>query len=73
MTSATLHLVSPTQTERSLLQLAEHLTAMVERRIARRAERRVLALDLLREQQARREDPRDFSRALAQLDLPRWR
>lgn len=71
MTSATLHLASPTQAERGLLRLADRLTAYVEHRIARRAQRRVLALDLLREQQARRQDPHAVDHLLAQLGAPR--
>ena len=71
MTSATLHLVGPTQAERGMLRLAERLTAYVEHRISRRAERRVLALDILREQQARRQDPRAVDHLLAQMGAPR--
>lgn len=71
MTSATLHLVAPTQAERRLLQLAARLTAYVEHRIQRRAERRTIALDVLREQQARRHDPRAVDHLLAQLGTPR--
>lgn len=71
MTSATLRLVAPTQTERGLLRLADRLTAYVEHRISRRAERRVIALDLLREQQTRKHDPLAVDHALAQLGLPR--
>ncbi|MGJ0388562.1 hypothetical protein [Microbacterium sp. CGR1] len=71
MTSATIHLVAPTQTERRLLGLADLLTGFVERRIARRAQKRALALDLLREQQTRRQDPRAVEHMLAQIGLPR--
>ncbi|CAD5139682.1 MULTISPECIES: hypothetical protein [Microbacterium] len=71
MTAATLHLVSPTRTERGLLHLADRVTAMIEHRIERRAQRRVLALDLLREQQARRHDPHAVDHLLAQLGAPR--
>ena len=71
MTAATLHLVSPTRTERGMLQLADGLTAYVEHRIERRAQRRALALDLLREQQARRHDPHAVDHLLAQLGAPR--
>ena len=71
MTSATLHLVAPTQTERGLLRLADRLTAYVEHRIERRAQRRDLALDLLRESQARRQDPHAVDHLLAQLGAPR--
>lgn len=71
MTSATLHLVAPTHAERGLLRVADRLTAYVEHRIARRAERRVLALDLLREQQARRRDPNAVDHMLAQMGAPR--
>ena len=55
MTSATIRLVAPTQAERKLLGLADLLTVFVERRITRRAQKRALALDLLREQQTRRQ------------------
>ncbi|WP_101845176.1 hypothetical protein [Zhihengliuella sp. ISTPL4] len=71
MTAATLHLVSPTRTERGLLRLADRVTAVVEHRIERRAQRRTLALALLREQQARRHDPRAVDHLLAQLGAPR--
>lgn len=70
MTSATLRLVAPTHTERHLLKLADRLTAFVDHRIARRAERRTLTLDLLREQQTRRQDPRAVDYALSQIGLP---
>lgn len=71
MTSATLHLVAPTQTERGLLRLADRLTAYVEHRIERRAQRRELALDLLRESQARRQDPHAVDHLLAQMGSSR--
>ncbi|MFJ4225759.1 hypothetical protein [Microbacterium sp. NPDC089695] len=71
MTSAALHLSAPTVVERRLLTLAQHLTAFVEHRIAARAERRDIALDLLREQQARRHDPRAVEHLLAQMGVPR--
>lgn len=71
MTSATIQLVAPTQAERKLLGFADLLTAFVERRIARRAEKRVLALDLLREQQTTRQDPRAVDHMLAQVGLSR--
>ena len=71
MTSATVHLVAPTQAERRLLGLADLLTGFVERRIVRRAQRRALALELLREQQTRRQDPRAVEHLLAQFGLPR--
>lgn len=69
MTSATIRLTSPTLGERWLLGLAGRATAFVEHRVQRRAERRELALDLLREQQQRRQDPRAVDHALAQLGL----
>lgn len=71
MTSATIRLVAPTQVERRLLSLADLLRALVEHRIERRARKRRLALDLLREQQARRQDPHAVDHMLAQLGLPR--
>lgn len=71
MTSATIRLVAPTQVERRLLGLAAVLTAFVQHRIERRARKRELALDLLREQQTRRQDPHAVDHMLAQLGLPR--
>jgi HD-GYP domain-containing protein (c-di-GMP phosphodiesterase class II) len=70
MTSATLQLVSPTHTEIGLLRIAGRITAFVEHRIERRAQKRLIALDLLREQQTRKVDPRAVDLALAQLGLP---
>ncbi len=70
MTAATLYLVSPTRGERRILRIAAWATARVEARIAIRAERRELALDLLREQQTRRQDPRAVDIALTHLGLP---
>ncbi len=71
MTSATIRLTSPTHAEERLLRLAARLTRYVEHRIERRAERRTIALDVLREQQTRRQDPHAVDHALAQLGLPR--
>ena len=71
MTSAALHLAAPTQAERHLLSLAARITSYVEHRIAARAARREVALDLLREQQARRHDPRLVEHYLAQSGAPR--
>lgn len=71
MTTATLRLASPTPFDRFLHRLALGLTRHVERRIACRAERREIALDMLREQQARKQDPRVLEHALAQMGLPR--
>lgn len=67
MTSATIHLVAPTSAERALLRLAARVTAHVEQRVARRAERRELALDLLRERQSRRPEPIRYERVLQDL------
>lgn len=67
MTSATLHLVGPTAIERRALQIAGRITRLVEARIAHRAERRMIALDLLREQQSRRHAPIRYERALSDL------
>ncbi|MGW9158381.1 MULTISPECIES: hypothetical protein [unclassified Microbacterium] len=72
MTSATLQLMAPTHTEVRLLRLADTLTVWVERRVARRAERRGQVLDRLRQQQTPTQDPRSLTRALAQLDIPRF-
>ena len=69
MTSATIHLVAPTHAERRLLGIADLLTSFVQHRIERRAERRTLVLDLLREQQARRQDPHAVDHMLAQAGL----
>lgn len=71
MTAATLHIAAPTITERSLLRIADAITGFVARRRAVRAERREIALDILREQQARKHDPRAIEHTLAQLGLPR--
>lgn len=71
MTSATIHLVAPTRAEQRLLGVAELLTAFVQHRIERRAEKRALALDLLHEQQARRQDPHAVDHMLAQMGAPR--
>lgn len=54
MTAATLHIAAPTYLERTGLRVADAITAHVRRRIERRAERRALAIDMLREQQARK-------------------
>ncbi|MDR6868414.1 hypothetical protein J2Y69_003030 [Microbacterium resistens] len=64
MTAATLHVAAPTRAEGVLLRFAERLAAAVRGRMERRAERRALAADLLREQQARRADPTAVDRAL---------
>ncbi|MGN7976108.1 hypothetical protein ACTJJ4_00880 [Microbacterium sp. 22195] len=64
MTAATLHLASPTTAERALLKIADAITAYTENRRLLRAERREIALDMLREQQARRQDPRALDCAL---------
>ena len=72
MASATLHLAAPTHAERRLLHLADRLTAYVEHRVARRAEKRAHELEMLRVQQTPTQDPRELTRALAQLDIPRF-
>lgn len=69
MATATVHLVSPTPFERLLQQVATALTRHVERRVAARAARRELALDMLREQQARRHDPHEVDHLLAMIGL----
>lgn len=71
MTTATLRLVSPTPFERLLQRTARSLSRHVDHRMAARAARRELALDLLREQQARRHDPRAVDHLLASAGLPR--
>lgn len=71
MTTATLRLATPTAFERLLQRVALGLTRHVEHRIRIRAERREIALDLLREQQSRRHDPRAVEHALAQMGVPR--
>lgn len=70
MTSATIRLTAPTRAERGLLRLASRLTTVVERRMERRAEQREIALEMLREQQTRKPDPRAVDLALAHLGLP---
>lgn len=74
MTTATLHLMAPTHTEVRVLRLADTLTTWVARRVARRAERRARVLDRLRQQQTPTptQDPQSLTRALAQLDIPRF-
>ncbi|QMU98392.1 hypothetical protein FVO59_15300 [Microbacterium esteraromaticum] len=69
MTTATLHLASPTPFERLLQQLADALAAHVVRRIAARTERRELGLELLRQQQTRRHDPHEVDHLLAIVGL----
>lgn len=71
MTTATLHLIAPTRIELGLLRIVRQFTALVECRIARRAERRMLALDLLRHRQANRHRPIAVDHILAQAGLPR--
>ncbi|MGW8483495.1 hypothetical protein ACWGJP_10170 [Microbacterium sp. NPDC055903] len=71
MTAAMVSIAAPTLVERTLLRLADRLTAYVAHRRERRAERREIALDLLREQQARRQDPHAVEHLLAQMGLPR--
>ena len=68
MTAATLHIAAPTFVERTGLRIADAITARVRGRMERRADRRALALDLLREQQARRTaDPFVLEHALQML------
>lgn len=67
MTAATLHIATPTVVERTLLRIADGLTAFVAHRRERRAERREIARDMLREQHARRHDPRALDVALLSL------
>ncbi|UXW87293.1 hypothetical protein NFX31_07210 [Microbacterium azadirachtae] len=67
MTAATLHIAAPTFVERTGLRVADAITMRVRRRIERRAERRLLALDLLREQQSRRSDPYLLEHALQMI------
>ncbi|MCE4024519.1 hypothetical protein LXM50_00885 [Microbacterium sp. Au-Mic1] len=68
MTAATLHIAAPTFVERTGLRVADAITAHVRRRIERRAERRALAIDMLREQQARRTaDPYVLEQALQMI------
>jgi hypothetical protein len=67
MTSATLRLAAPTTLERGLTALAAAITRYVDHRIAVRAERREIAVDLLREQQARKQDPRALDIALLSM------
>ncbi|UWF76710.1 MULTISPECIES: hypothetical protein [Microbacterium] len=64
MITASPYLAAPTPLERTLQRIASALSRYVERRIAARAERRELAADLLREQRARRQDPRALDIAL---------
>jgi HD-GYP domain-containing protein (c-di-GMP phosphodiesterase class II) len=50
-----------------LLRLADAITAYTERRRELRAERHEIALDILREQQSRKQDPRALDAALLAL------
>jgi len=67
MTAATLHLATPTFSERTLLKLADVITAYIAHRREQRAARREIAVDTLREQQARQQDPRALDIALLSL------
>jgi len=67
MTSATLQLPAPTRLERGLQHLAASLSRYVEHRITARAERREVALGLLRGQHSHRHDPRALDIALLSL------
>lgn len=69
MTTAMLRLATPTLFERVLQGIARALSWHVDTRIAARAERREIALDMLREHQARRQDPRAVDHMLAQAGL----
>jgi hypothetical protein len=69
MTTATLRLATPTTFERILQRAALGISRHVERRMAARAERGEIALDMLREQQSRKQDPRAVDHMLAQLGL----
>lgn len=67
MTSATIRLTAPTALERGLRALSAAISHYVDRRIALRVERQEIALDVLREQHARRHDPRALDVALLTL------
>lgn len=67
MTSATIRLVAPTALERGLRAFADAISRYVDHRIAVRAERREIAVDLLREQHARKQDPRALDVVLLAL------
>jgi len=68
MTAATLHVAAPTFVERAGLRVADAITGYVRRRMERRAERRALALDMLREQQARKSmDPFVLEQAMQMI------
>lgn len=67
MTAATLHLAAPTRVERALLQIADAITTYTAHRREVRAGRREITADILREQQARRHDPRALDIALLSL------
>lgn len=71
MTSAHLRLAAPTRLERGLLDFADRITRVIERRMSRRAQRRDQSLDLLREEQTRRHDPREVDHLLALAGAPR--
>jgi len=68
MTAATLHIAAPTFAERAGLRIADAITGYVRRRMERRAERRALAIDMLREQQARKSmDPFVLEQAMQMI------
>jgi hypothetical protein len=71
MATAVLRVATPTPFERALQRIARGLIRHVEKRIAARADRRAIALDLLREQQARKADLREVDHALAWMGVPR--
>lgn len=71
MTGATVGIAVPTRAERRLLDVADLLVSVLRRCMERRARRRALSLDLLREQQASsRHDPRAVDHLLAQCGAP---
>ncbi|OZB79984.1 MAG: hypothetical protein B7X41_05980 [Microbacterium sp. 14-71-5] len=68
MTAATLHIAALTFAERAGLRIADAITGYVRRRMERRAERRALAIDMLREQQARKSmDPFVLEQAMQMI------
>lgn len=67
MTAVSLHIAGPTYIERLGLRIAATLTERVRARMVRRAERRALELERIRERQAHPAAQTDADRALLLL------
>lgn len=71
MTATVLSLPAPTRAERGMLRLAAALTGVIERRIERRARRREVEIDRIRDLQTRRHRAEDVDHLLALGGVPR--